>query len=535
MRYLLIVALLIFSSNIFAQDSYVLSVNAFREARNKEFLTSETTPYCDPKAFTNFIKKIKGLRWYDISTDYKITAKLKLTPNETFFDNPTFGSKEPTRSRKYGVLTFTWQGQEYSLNVYEIERVKNYIYVPFYDLTNNDDTYRGGRYVNIAKPVNGSVTIDFNMSYNPDCAYDECNICPVPPSENRLPFRVESGEKLIERKVEKVKEAKVKDEKPVKVKEPKAEKVAEMKPEKVEKVKEPKPAKVEKPKEMKPEKVAEMKPEKVEKPAKMEMPKVEPIAGNFADFNGVRVAYQDQGKGKDVVIFIHGWTCNSEFWNGQMSAFANHRLIAIDLPGHGKSDKPKVDYTMEYFAKSIDAVMKKAGVKRAVLVGHSMGTPVIRQFYRLFPEKVAALVVVDGMLRQFGNKAESEQFLAYLTADYKVNAPAVVERMVSNVQSEEVKNQMRASSAATPDYVSLSAMKALGDETIYKTDTINVPVLAILADATFGNQKDIEQFLRSIIPNLDYRMWQGASHFLMMENPQAFNQALRFFLNKNKL
>jgi pimeloyl-ACP methyl ester carboxylesterase len=535
MRYLSVIFLLVFSLNIIAQDSYVSSVNSFREVRNREFLTSETTPYCDPKAFTNFIKKIKSLRWYEINTDYKIVAKIRLTPNETFFDNPTFGSKEPTRSRKYGVLTFTWQGQEYSLNVYEIERVKNYIYVPFYDLTNYDDTYRGGRYVNISRPVNDATTIDFNVSYNPDCAYDECNICPIPPTENRLPFRVESGEKLIDRKVEKVKEAKVKEEKPAKVKEPKAEKVAEVKPEKVEKVKEPKPVKVEKPKEVTPEKVAEIKPENVKKPAKIETPKAEPIAGNFADYNGVRVAYQDQGKGKDVVIFIHGWTCNSEFWSGQMSAFSDKRLIAIDLPGHGKSDKPKADYTMDYFAKSIDAVMKKAGVKRAVLVGHSMGTPVIRQFYRLFPEKVSALVIVDGALRPFAPKAQLDQFMAPLKADYKTNAPLFMEGMLANIKDETIKTQIRTSSAATADYVALSAMEAMTDENLYKTDVINVPVLAILADASFGQQKDIEQFLRSMIPNLDYRLWQGASHFLMMENPQAFNQALRFFLNKNKL
>lgn len=515
MRCLSLIFILVLSLNIFAQDSYVSSVNSFRESRNKEFLTSETTPFCDRKAFTNFIKKIKSLKRYEINPDYKITAKIKLTPTETFFDNPTFGSKEPTRSRKYGVLTFIWQGQSYSLDAYEIERVKNYIYVPFYDLTNTDDTYRGGRYASISKPVNGAVTIDFNVSYNPDCAYDECNICPVPPSENRLPFRVEAGEKLIDRKVEKVKEAK-----------PKAEKVVEMKPEKVEKVKESKPAKA--------EKAVEMKPEKVEKNATVEALKTEPPAGNFADFNGVRVAYQEQGKGKDAVIFIHGWTCNSEFWNGQMSAFPDKRLIAIDLPGHGKSNKPKVDYTMDYFAKAIDAVMKKAGVKRAVLVGHSIGTPVIRQFYRLFPEKVAALVIVDGALRPFASKAQIDQFTAPMKADYKANSPAFVEGMLGNVKNEDVKNLMRISFAATPDYVALSAMDAMGDETLYKTDAINVPVLAILADSSFGRQKDIEQFLRSMIPNLDYRMWQGASHFLMMENPPAFNQALKFFLNKNK-
>ena len=97
----------------------------------------------------------------------------------------------------------------------------------------------------------------------------------------------------------------------------------------------------------------------------------------WAKYNGNKVHYYDIGnhKAKNALIFIHGWTCNADFWKDSYSAFPNYRVIAIDLPGHGQSDKPKVDYTMEYFARSIEAVMKKAKVQRAVLVGHSMGTP----------------------------------------------------------------------------------------------------------------------------------------------------------------
>jgi pimeloyl-ACP methyl ester carboxylesterase len=82
-----------------------------------------------------------------------------------------------------------------------------------------------------------------------------------------------------------------------------------------------------------------------------------------------------------------------------MSDFGSLHLIAVDLVGHGKSDKPHVRYTMEVFARSIDSVLTDAKIKRAVLVGHSMGTPVVRQFLRLFPEKTAGLVIVDGALR----------------------------------------------------------------------------------------------------------------------------------------
>ena len=77
------------------------------------------------------------------------------------------------------------------------------------------------------------------------------------------------------------------------------------------------------------------------------------------------------------------------------------RMLFVDLPGYGKSDKPKMDYTMDVFAQAVDAVLRDAGVERAVLAGHSMGTPVVLQFYRLYPAKTKALVFVDGPLRPF--------------------------------------------------------------------------------------------------------------------------------------
>src|SRR5689334_21820296 len=113
----------------------------------------------------------------------------------------------------------------------------------------------------------------------------------------------------------------------------------------------------------------------------------------WAKFGDVKIHYYDIGKPKkDAIILVHGWTCSADFWKDSFNAFPNYRVIAIDLPGHGQSDKPKADYTMEFFARSIDAVMKQAKIDHAVLVGHSMGTPVIRQFYRIFPQETLALV-----------------------------------------------------------------------------------------------------------------------------------------------
>lgn len=258
------------------------------------------------------------------------------------------------------------------------------------------------------------------------------------------------------------------------------------------------------------------------------------LESRFAKYGETKVHYQASGKGAEALVFVHGWTCDSNFWRGQAGAFPGARVVAVDLPGHGRSDKPRVDYTMDYFARSIEAVMRDAGIKRAVLVGHSMGTPVIRQFYRLYPEKTLGLVIVDGALRLMLPKEQMEQFAARLRSDYGSVAPQMVEGMLMPVRDAKLKGEIRKAMLSTPDYVAISAMHGMSDEKVYEKDPIKVPVLAILAKSPFW-AADTEQFMRTLAPRLEFHMWADASHFLMMEKPTEFNQTVRAFLSKNRL
>lgn len=258
------------------------------------------------------------------------------------------------------------------------------------------------------------------------------------------------------------------------------------------------------------------------------------LESRFAKFGETKVHYRAGGRGDEALVFVHGWTCHSEFWRGQTGGFPGLRVVAVDLPGHGRSDKPRVAYTMDYFARSIEAVMRDAGVKRAVLVGHSMGTPIVRQFYRLYPDKTLGLVAVDGGLRLFFPKAQMDQFVGMLRANYQAAATQMVDGMLTPIKDEKIKADIRKSMLATPDYVAVSAMEAMADEKLYEKDPIKVPVLAVLARSPFW-AADTEQFLRSLAPKLEFHMWDGVSHFLMMERPQEFNQTLRAFLSGNAL
>lgn len=251
--------------------------------------------------------------------------------------------------------------------------------------------------------------------------------------------------------------------------------------------------------------------------------------------DGAKVHYTEYGTGENALLFVHGWSCDETFWAGQTPLGAKIHLITLDLPGHGQSDKPRIPYTMDLYVRAIDAVLRDAKVTAAVLVGHSNGTPVIRQFYRKFPGKTRALVIVDGGLRPRADKATMEKFLAPLRgANYEENVGKFVDNMTSSIADPALREKIRVTMLRTPQYVGVSEFEATLDSELWKPDTITVPVLMLLAKQPAWNA-EYEQFSRGLVPTLDYQVWEGVSHFLMMEKPEEFNRAVIAFLEKHQI
>jgi pimeloyl-ACP methyl ester carboxylesterase len=258
---------------------------------------------------------------------------------------------------------------------------------------------------------------------------------------------------------------------------------------------------------------------------------------NWAKLDKNKIHYYDTGntKAKNALVLIHGWTCTADFWKDTYNAFPQYRVITIDLPGHGQSDKPKLSYSMDHFARSVHAVLEDAGVKSAVLAGHSMGTPIARQFYRLYPKQTLGIVIVDGPLRPLAPKADMEKFLAPMRANYPEGSAKFVDGMLQPVADRSLAKFIRDNMLATPDYVALSAMDGMNDERIWTTDRIDVPVLAVMAPLAANWPPGLKEAYSNLAPNIDLHEWSGVTHFLMMERPADFNDLVRSFISKNKL
>ena len=163
-----------------------------------------------------------------------------------------------------------------------------------------------------------------------------------------------------------------------------------------------------------------------------------------------------------------------------------------------------------------------------------MGTPIARQFSRKYPEKTLAIVVADGALGPFADKATMDRMIAGFRGPNYREAVSQMFGMMKGGLSPQAVEQLMTSSRNTPQHVLVSAMEGMADSAIWGDDKINVPVLAVMARNPMV-PPNMEEIYRGVAPNLDFRMWDGVGHFVMMEKPKEFNEAVIGFLDKNKL
>src|SRR5262249_23640100 len=112
--------------------------------------------------------------------------------------------------------------------------------------------------------------------------------------------------------------------------------------------------------------------------------------------NGTKLVYEARGSGKPAFVFVHGWTCNRSFFAPQAKHFAKrHRVVSLDLRGHGDSDKPQGPYPISAYVDDIAHLITTLRLGKVVAVGHSMGGITVLELGAAHPDKVAAVVMVD--------------------------------------------------------------------------------------------------------------------------------------------
>jgi pimeloyl-ACP methyl ester carboxylesterase len=247
-----------------------------------------------------------------------------------------------------------------------------------------------------------------------------------------------------------------------------------------------------------------------------------------ANVDGANIHWTSVGRGP-AIIFVHGWTCDESSWESQVPAFSQqYRVITLDLPGHGQSDLPRDGkFTMELFARAVEAVRSEAKVERAVFVGHSMGTPVIRQYAMMYPSRVVGLVLVDGLVQVAGTPANFTP-PPMLGAEGMKARESMIRGMFGPSTTPQLREHILKMMLGTKEATAAGAMSATWDQSWIKNDPINVPVLGVYAARPLATRVAISK----IFPQVEYHEIPESAHFLMMEKPQEFNALLSAFLQR---
>lgn len=170
---------------------YAEEILANRADKNREFKKSEDSPLTEKQK-----PVFEMLSYFPIAEKYNVRAELHRNSSEQIVKiNITDGSQR--EYYVFGNAHFHLEGKELDVTVYKpVKTDSEYLFIPFYDATSADLTYGGGRYVEPVILEDGSLEIDFNLAYNPYCAYNHTYRCPIPPQDNNLNVSILAGEKI---------------------------------------------------------------------------------------------------------------------------------------------------------------------------------------------------------------------------------------------------------------------------------------------------------------------------------------------------
>ena len=196
MKYILFFSVLFISFSGIAQKKRIIKkVQEYHTSENEKFGDKETTILTE-EDFAHF----EALDFYPIDLKYIVKAVFVRTPDEVPFLMPTTTDRLPEYV-KYGEAHFSLDGKDLKLNLYQSttpskdEDYKDYLFLPFTDLTSGDGSYGGGRFLDARIPRRKKIVLNFNKAYNPYCAYNSKYSCPIPPKENDILVRIEAGVK----------------------------------------------------------------------------------------------------------------------------------------------------------------------------------------------------------------------------------------------------------------------------------------------------------------------------------------------------
>lgn len=246
--------------------------------------------------------------------------------------------------------------------------------------------------------------------------------------------------------------------------------------------------------------------------------------------DGVGLGYEEAGRGDPPLVFVHGVACHRGFCEPQLERFArDHRVVAVDLRGHGESDAPHQRYTMRAFADDLAWMSRRLEVLRPIVVGHSLGGLVGLELAAAYPECPSAVALIDSVFLPCAHRPE---VVHELVASLRGPAPAAAlrayfEPFFSPHDDARRKSWILDAAVKTPPHVTSSVWEeSIGWDDADALQRCRVPVLYL--DAGTPNADLVRA--SELRPEMTIGRTVGSGHFSQLEVPEQVNAMLARFL-----
>jgi pimeloyl-ACP methyl ester carboxylesterase len=247
----------------------------------------------------------------------------------------------------------------------------------------------------------------------------------------------------------------------------------------------------------------------------------------------VEINYYQQGQGDTTLLFLHGWCNDGLYWKHQLDYFSNtYTVLAIDLPGFGRSTAKRTDWTVEEYARDVSAFIEALNLKHVVLIGHSMAGEIMLETALTNNPRIAGIVGVDNfksidVILPPDVQKQITDFLPLLEHDFKRSAPVYADLMLFHpTTSTEVKNRVKTDFAASDSvigYTTLMNQMQYSLTDAYRLEQLNYRLYLINSDGTPSNETGLQHHCKK---GYHVETIEATGHYPMIEKPAAFNQLL---------
>jgi pimeloyl-ACP methyl ester carboxylesterase len=239
----------------------------------------------------------------------------------------------------------------------------------------------------------------------------------------------------------------------------------------------------------------------------------------------VTIAFEDRGTGPTTLVFIHGLSGDRSDFDAQMLFFeASHRVVGIDLPGSGESGRDRTEWTMASFGRDVFDVVDHLGLADLVLIGHSFGGDVTVEAAKLLGDRARALVWISShKTLDVKSDAEIEEWLAPFTTGFAAAMNDLTRRNFGpNADPDQVDTVAAKAMATDPDRTIgvLNAYLYNEPALLHGLTEISAPVFAINPGFKPSDRASLNAH------GIDLTVVEDVGHFVMMEDPDSFNQSL---------